>query len=65
MIDNPTPLARIRFNNNTYNLTYDKQNLFAGFSLKTQAYYLFFNTKSIIRKALSRSTVIIKIMLPD
>jgi len=45
MIDNPTPLARIRFNNNTYNLTYDKQNLFAGFSLKTQAYYLFFNTK--------------------
>lgn len=45
MIDNPTPKARIRFTNKSLNLTYDRKTLFRDFSLKTQFYYLFFNTK--------------------
>ncbi|MBC8401170.1 MAG: TonB-dependent receptor [Candidatus Marinimicrobia bacterium] len=37
--------ARLRFDNYTYNLNYDKQTLFAGFSLKAQAYYLNIRTR--------------------
>lgn len=45
MIDNPTPKARIQFVNKSLNLTYDRMTTFKDFSLKTQSYYLFFNTK--------------------
>jgi outer membrane cobalamin receptor len=45
MTYNPTPDARLRFDNYTYNLNYDKQSLFAGFSLKAQAFYLNFRTR--------------------
>ncbi|MFA4906683.1 MAG: TonB-dependent receptor [archaeon] len=45
MTDSPTPRARLRYDNKTYNLSYDKKNLFSGFNLKAQSYYLHFNTK--------------------
>ena len=37
--------ARLRYDNYTYNLNYDKQSLFAGFSLKAQAFYMNFRTQ--------------------
>jgi len=45
MIENPTPNARLRFDNISYNATYDQLNLFRDFSLKTQGYYLDYQTK--------------------
>jgi len=41
----PTLDARLRFNNSSNNLSYDKQNLFAGFSLKVQSFYMFIRTR--------------------
>jgi len=45
MIDNLTPHARIKFDNRSYNLSYDKQSLFKDFSLKAQSYFLDNETK--------------------
>ncbi|OGB68760.1 MAG: hypothetical protein A2Y94_07315 [Caldithrix sp. RBG_13_44_9] len=45
MIDNPTPNARIRFDNRSYNLNYDHKTLFKDFSLKLQSYFLDNETK--------------------
>jgi len=45
MIDNLTKTARIRFDNHSYNATYNQADLFKGFSLKAQSYFLDFETK--------------------
>jgi len=45
MTINLTPNARIRFNNKSYNLNYEKKALFKDFSLKAQSYYLDYQTK--------------------
>lgn len=45
MTDNPTPNARIRFDNKSYNLNYDKKAIFKDFSLKVQSYFLDLQTK--------------------
>ncbi len=45
MIDNITKNARIRFDNHSYNATYDQADFFKGFSLKAQSYFLDFETK--------------------
>jgi outer membrane cobalamin receptor len=45
MIDNPTPNARIRFDNRSYNLNYDNKILFKDFNLKLQSYFLDYETK--------------------
>lgn len=45
MIDNPTPNARLRYDNKSYNLTYDQEKLFKDFNLKAQGYFLDLETK--------------------
>ncbi len=45
MIDNLTPEAVIKFDNKSYNLSYDNSALFKDFSLATQVYYLDYETK--------------------
>ena len=45
MILQQTPNAELEFNNQSYNLTYNNSDIFAGFSLKGQAYYLDNETK--------------------
>ncbi|BFN38241.1 TonB-dependent receptor plug domain-containing protein [Fidelibacter multiformis] len=45
MIDNPTPNARLRYDNKSYNLTYDQAVLFRDFNLKAQSYFLDYETK--------------------
>lgn len=45
MIDNLTPEAVLKYDNKSYNLSYDNNALFKGFSLKTQIYYLDYETK--------------------
>lgn len=45
MIDNPTPNARLRYDNKSYNLTYDQAILFRDFNLKAQSYFLDYETK--------------------
>lgn len=45
MIDNLTPEAVLKYDNKSYNLSYDNSSLFKDFSLKSQIYYLDFETK--------------------
>ena len=45
MIDNLTPEAVLKYDNKSYNLSYDNSALFKEFSLKTQAYYLDYEIK--------------------
>jgi len=45
MIDNLTPEAELKFDNKSYNLSYDNTALFKDFSFKTQVYYLDYETK--------------------
>lgn len=45
MIDNLTPEAVLEYDNKSYNLSYDNSKLFKDFSLKSQIYYLDFETK--------------------
>ena len=42
---NLTPDARLRFDTNSYNLNYNKSEIFKGFSLKAQALYLTVRTR--------------------
>ncbi|HQM35323.1 MAG TPA: TonB-dependent receptor [Candidatus Marinimicrobia bacterium] len=43
LISSLTPTARLRYDNKSYNLTYDKKELFSGFNLKAQTYYHDYN----------------------
>jgi outer membrane receptor for ferrienterochelin and colicins len=45
MIDNLTPEAVLKFDNKSYNLSYDNNALFKDFSFKSQVYYLDYETK--------------------
>ena len=45
MIDNLTPEAVLKFDNKSYNISYDNNRIFKDFSMKTQAYYLDYETK--------------------
>lgn len=45
MIEQHTPNAVLAFNNQSYNLTYNNSDIFAGFSIKGQAYFLDNETK--------------------
>lgn len=45
MIDNLTPEAILKYDNKSYNLSYDNNTIFKDFSLKSQIYYLDFETK--------------------
>jgi len=45
MIENPTPNAVLEFNNQSYNVAYTNTDLFRGFSLKGQGYFLDNETK--------------------
>ena len=45
MIEQQTPNAVLEFNNQSYNLTYNNSDIFAGFSLKGQGYFLDNETK--------------------
>lgn len=45
MIDNLTPEAVLKYDNKSYNLSYDNKSLFKDFSLKIQGYFLDFETK--------------------
>jgi outer membrane cobalamin receptor len=45
MIEQQTPNAVLAFNNQSYNVTYNNSDLFAGFSMKGQVYYLDNETK--------------------
>ena len=45
MVLNPTPRARLKYDNRSYNLAYDKKALFKNFSLKAQTYFLDNETK--------------------
>ena len=45
MITNPTPNAELQFNNQSYNVSYTNTDIFSGFSLKAQSYFLDNETK--------------------
>ncbi|NHZ85299.1 MAG: TonB-dependent receptor, partial [Planctomycetia bacterium] len=45
MIDNLTPEAELKYDNKSYNLSYDNNALFKEFSLATQIYFLDYETK--------------------
>ncbi len=45
LADQLTPLARLRYDNKNVNINYDHAEIFKGFNLKLQSYFLFFQTQ--------------------
>jgi len=45
LIDNLTPEAELKYDNKSYNLSYDNKSVFKDFSLKSQVYYLDYEIK--------------------
>lgn len=45
LIDNLTPEAVLKYDNKSYNISYDNKAVFKDFSLKSQVYYLDYETK--------------------